>query len=142
MKYLPLIAALAAGCSKHSGAPTASVAVAGHVVAVEIADEPGERARGLMYRDSLDGESGMLFVYPAPRRLSFWMENTKIPLSIAFIDTDGRILNIEPLVPMDRTSVPSSGEALYALEVNRDWFQRKGVGPGDVVTGLPGPSQR
>ncbi len=131
-----------AGCSKHAGTPAATIAVAGHVVDVEIADEPGERSRGLMFRDSLDDEAGMLFVYPAPRQLSFWMENTKIPLSIAFIDAEGQILNIEPMVPMDRSGVPSRGEALYALEVNRDWFDRKGVGPGDAVTGLPGPSQR
>jgi uncharacterized membrane protein (UPF0127 family) len=84
----------------------------------------------------------MLFVYPDARPLSFWMENTSIPLSIAYLTPEGAILNIEDMVPFDRDSVPSEGPALYALEVNRGWFERHKVGVGDVVTGLPGPSAR
>jgi len=134
------LALLLAGC-KHSP-PTIALDVSGHAVNVELADDPGERARGLMYRKEMAEDVGMLFIYPNARQLSFWMDNTPLPLSIAYVDAQGQILNIEPLVPFDRSSVPSKGDALYALEVNRGWFDRNGVSAGDRVQGLPPPSER
>lgn len=128
-------------CGPKKGAlPSVQLQVAEHAVEVEVADDAEERALGLMYRKSMPADAGMVFVYPDARPLSFWMENTSIPLSIAFIDADGVILNIEDMIPFDRTGIRSDGPAMYALEMNRGWYKSHGVDEGDRVTGLPGPS--
>jgi len=139
---MPVLLLLAAGCLHQDRLPAITLDVGGHAVRAEVADTPETRARGLMYRDALDADHGMLFVYPAAERLSFWMENTSVPLSIAFVSAGGEILRIRDMVPFDRTSVPSGAPALYALEVNRGWFEANGVGEGARVAGLPGPSER
>lgn len=107
-------------------------------VALEIVESQADRNRGLMFRESLPWEQGMLFVFERPQQLSFWMRNTLIPLSIAYIAEDGTILDIldmdvEPEEVRDRPSrtYPSSGPALYALEVNQGWYAANGVQPGD-----------
>ena len=115
-------------------ADTASGPVA---FSIEIADDAGERERGLMFRDDLPENHGMLFVFERPERLSFWMRNTFIPLSIAFIAADGRIVNIEDMAPQTETSHWSRGPALYALEMRRGWFAERGIRDGDAVEGLP-----
>jgi uncharacterized membrane protein (UPF0127 family) len=99
----------------------------------EVARSNEERAQGLMYRKSLNDGEGMLFIFERDEILSFWMKNTLIPLSIAFIAYDGRILEIRDMKPQDLTSVRSSRSARYALEVPRGWFGRAGVGPGDKL---------
>jgi uncharacterized membrane protein (UPF0127 family) len=81
-------------------------------------------------------------VFPRPEPLSFWMRNTYIPLSIAFIDAEGRILNVEDMAPRDETGVPSRGAALYALEMRKGWFADRGVVAGARVTGLPPASRQ
>lgn len=101
---------------------------------VEIADEPSEQARGLMFRESLDSDAGMLFVFPDERRRTFWMRDTSIPLSIAYIGADGTIIDIQDLQPLDETPVPSSGPAKYALEVNQGFFDERGIAVGDTVS--------
>ena len=111
-------------------------------ITVELADQPAERGQGLMHRKTLGENEGMLFVYPQPAPRSFWMENTSIPLSIAFLDETGRVLNVEDMKPFDRTSTPSAGDALYALEMNQGWFDAHGVGTGSVIRGLPGKSEQ
>jgi uncharacterized protein len=104
----------------------------------EIADTPQTSANGLMYRDSLPEDHGMLFVFEKPKTVSFWMRNTKIPLSIAYIDSAGKILEIESLKPLDETPVASaSGQVAFALEVNEGWFKRNGVSPGATISGIP-----
>jgi uncharacterized membrane protein (UPF0127 family) len=104
----------------------------------EIADTPQTSANGLMYRDSLPEDHGMLFVFERPETASFWMRNTKIPLSIAYIDSAGKILEIESLKPLDETPVASaSGQVAFALEVNEGWFKRNGVSPGATISGIP-----
>lgn len=119
------------------------VAFGGAVVKVEIADEPRAVERGLMYRDKLADDAGMLFVFPRPQRLEFWMRNTKIPLSIAFVDAQRKVLNIEDMAAFDdRTRHRSKGPAIYALEVNRGWFAKRGVKPGDVARFLVRTSER
>ena len=97
---------------------------------VELALTPEERQRGLMHRTSMDPNSGMLFVYSAPRELSFWMKDTSLALSIAFIGRDGTIISIADLEPFSLVSVPSAGEAQYALEVERGYFAQYGIMPG------------
>ncbi|MGH3087955.1 MAG: DUF192 domain-containing protein [Rubrobacteraceae bacterium] len=102
-------------------------------IKVETADDDAERAQGLMFRESLGEECGMLFVFDRERSLSFWMRNTYVPLSIAYIDADGRIVSIHDMEPLDETSVPSEDPAQYALEVNQSFFEERRVEVGDRV---------
>ena len=104
-------------------------------VRVEVADDLFERARGLMYRTALGVNKGMLFVYPEEQKLSFWMRNTLIPLSIAFIDSELRIVDIQDMRPLDDEppSYVSPGPAQYALEVNQGFFEERDVKVGDRV---------
>jgi uncharacterized membrane protein (UPF0127 family) len=102
-------------------------------VRVEIADNAFERARGLMYRTALTEDRGMLFIFKAEQKLSFWMKNTRIPLSIAFIDSEGRIVDIQDMRPLDDDPphYVSAKPAQYALEVNQGFFEERGVKVGD-----------
>jgi uncharacterized membrane protein (UPF0127 family) len=104
-------------------------------VRVEVADDIFERARGLMYRTALGEDGGMLFVYPDERELSYWMKNTLIPLSIAYIDSEGRITDILDMKPLDDRPphYVSSEPVQYALEVNQGFFEKRGVKVGDRV---------
>lgn len=111
--------------------------IGANALRVEIADTDQARQAGLMNRDKLPEEQGMLFVYDQPRRLSFWMKNTRIPLDIAFIDADGIIVQIESMQPYDESHWVSDEPARYALEVNQGWFDRRRVKVGDRVKGLP-----
>ena len=108
-------------------------------VRVEIADDPFEQSRGLMYRTALAEDWGMLFVYPDEEERSFWMRNTLIPLSIAFMDSQGRIVDIQEMKPLDDDPphYVSSEPAQYALEVNQGFFEERGVEVGDRAD-LPG----
>jgi uncharacterized membrane protein (UPF0127 family) len=103
------------------------------VVKAEIARTQEERARGLMYRKELPDGEGMLFVFERDQIASFWMKNTYIPLSIAYITSDGRIVEIRDMYPHDESSVMSSRSVRYALEVPQNWFSRVGIKTGDVV---------
>jgi uncharacterized membrane protein (UPF0127 family) len=100
-------------------------------VRVEIADEEAEQKRGLMERTALAEDAGMLFVFPGERPRSFWMRNTLIPLSIAYIDGDGGIVDIQDMEPLDESPHPSAAPAQYALEVNQGFFEERGVRVGD-----------
>jgi uncharacterized protein len=104
---------------------------------VEVAETPEQSATGLMFRDALPPDRGMLFVFEAPRQASFWMKNTRIPLSIGFIDASGSLLEVRPLRPYDETLVKSvSDRVAYALEVNEGWFSQHHLKPGAKVQGL------
>jgi uncharacterized membrane protein (UPF0127 family) len=87
-----------------------------------------------MNRDVLEENSGMLFVYNSPIQTSFWMKNTRIPLSIAFIDENNQIFQIEDLTPGDLNSVKSKKPSKYALEVNKGWFKENGISIGDNIS--------
>ena len=104
-------------------------------VEVEIADTDAERQTGLMGRNVLPENAGMLFVFEGEQTLSFWMRDTLIPLSIAYIDAEGRIVDIQDMQPLD--DVPphyvSAEPAQYALEVNQGFFEERGVMVGDTV---------
>ncbi len=102
-------------------------------VKAEVADDRAEQRRGLMERTALAEDAGMLFVFGREQPLSFWMKNTLIPLSIAYINEDGRIVDIQDMEPLDETSHPSAEPAKYALEVNRGFFEERGVKVGDMV---------
>lgn len=100
---------------------------------VEIADTAESRARGLMYREGIPADSGMLFLFPTASPLSFWMKDTSVPLSIAFIDERWTIKEIFDMEPSSLASVCSSEPCMYAIEVNKGWFEANGVGVGDGV---------
>jgi len=129
---LVVLPAAAAG----AGLPTRTLVIGGHRLTVEVATTPETRATGLMNRFSLQTDHGMLFVFEAPQPLSFWMKDTYVPLSIAFVDTRGRIVNIEDMRPQDESPHFSKGLALYAIEMRQGWFATKGIAAGDVVEGL------
>jgi uncharacterized membrane protein (UPF0127 family) len=105
-------------------------------IRAEVANNQQERLRGLMFRDKLAENNGMIFLYPRPGPSAMWMKNTRIALSVAFIDAQGRILNIAEMEPYSEEAHHSSGAAAYALEMNRGWFKRQGVKAGDLVEGL------
>jgi uncharacterized membrane protein (UPF0127 family) len=100
---------------------------------VEIADTPEKRQIGLMYRKNLGENEGMLFIFFEEDFHSFWMKNTLIPLSIAFIKEDGTIVQIEDMEPETETTHPSKFPAKYALEVNKGWFKENNITAGDKI---------
>lgn len=113
--------------------PVTTLRVGGHDVRAEIADDEEERRRGLMHRDSLPDDHGMLFVYGEEQTLSFWMRNTKIPLDVAYVDRNGTIVDIRSMDPQTDQLYRSRQPAMYALEMNRGWFREHGVEVGDRV---------
>lgn len=112
------------------------ISVDGVPVVVEIADTSYKKSIGLQNRDSLEDNQGMLFVYKKPRFLQFWMKDTSIPLDLAYIDEEGKILQIIQLVPFDETAQPSDEKVKCALEMNQGWFDENGVSVGDYIDGI------
>jgi uncharacterized membrane protein (UPF0127 family) len=99
-----------------------------------VSETLGERQRGLMFTESLPADEGMLFVFEREQILSFWMKNTPLPLSVAFIDRKGRIVEIRRMEPLDEDTLHTSRRpAMYALEMNAGWFQEHQVKVGDSV---------
>ena len=100
---------------------------------VELAQTAAEQSRGLMFRERLAEERGMLFVFARETKAGFWMKNTKVPLSIAFIDGDGTILETQEMEALSKELHRPAQPYSYALEVNQGWFERHGLGAGDRV---------
>lgn len=118
--------------------PAVTFHLGGVPVEVEIASAPAELQQGLMYRESMPENHGMLFVYHEPLFMRFWMKNTRIPLAIAFIREDGIISNIEEMAPEPGPLDPvrfysSRHRCLFALEMNAGWFQKHGIQAGDRI---------
>ena len=107
-----------------------------HVITAEVAHTPESRRKGLMQRKSLCPNCGMLFVFNKPDQLAFWMRDTPLPLSIAFIASDGKIINIEEMQPFSPAIYRAQKAALFALEMNRNWFTKKNILPGAFIKGL------
>ena len=99
----------------------------------EVADTAEKREKGLMFRKKLDEKSGMLFIFEKEKKVSFWMKNTEIPLSVAYISKSGYIREIHDLQPHSLNPVKSSYSVLYALEVNQGFFRENGISEGDQV---------
>jgi len=134
---LALIILLAACASQKLETAVLSIARADSSpveITVEIARTDEERTQGLMHRKKLPDGEGMIFIFDRDQQLSFWMKNTVIPLSIAFIASDGRIIEIRDMRPLDLNTVKSSRSVRYALEAPQGWFDRAGIKPGDVVS--------
>jgi uncharacterized protein len=101
---------------------------------VEVADSAGERGTGLMNRESMPTAAGMLFVYPRPGNVSFWMENTLIPLDMIFADPTGKVLSVhENAVPLDRTPIAGGANIQYVLEINGGLARRMGITEGAMM---------
>jgi len=106
-------------------------------IQAELADTPKTREVGLMNRTSMPVNSGMLFIFEQKAMHCFWMNNTKIPLSIAFIADDGKIVNIEEMQAETTNNHCPKASVRYALEMNKQWFSERVIVPGAVVQGLP-----
>ncbi len=112
--------------------------VDGREIAADVARTESEREHGLMGRTRLDLTEGMIFVFDRDEHLEFWMKNTPLPLSIAFISAEGKILEIRDMQPFDLKIIRSRFSARYALEMNQEAFQKLGIAEGDVVAFPPG----
>ncbi len=135
-KYLFIITAVIilvfTGCSEKE--ELVSVTVGKDVYQIEVARTREEQSRGLMYRESLESDKGMIFIYKEDRKLSFWMKNTYVPLSIAFVAKDGTIKEIHQMKPESLTPVKSTHSVRYALELPFGSFQRSGAKIGDKIS--------
>jgi uncharacterized protein len=110
--------------------------IRGNTLRVEVASTESERRLGLMHRRHLGEDQGMVFTYDKPGPQAMWMRNTLIPLSVAFVGADGRILNIEDMQPLTEVAHASRGNAAWSIEANLGWFRKRGIRPGDRVKGL------
>ncbi len=117
--------------------PTAQLQIGPHTVQAEVAATEASRSYGLMNRASLPPDHGMLFVFESVGMPCFWMKNTPLPLSIAFLDTSGRIVNIADMQPYSLDNHCPTGPIAYALEMEQGWFRQRQIKAGSVVTNLP-----
>ena len=107
-----------------------------HRIEAEVAADQESRMRGLMQRRRMPANQGMLFVFTQAARHCMWMRNTYLPLSVAFLDEEGHILNIEDMKPQSETNHCAAAPARFALEMNQDWFSGKGLKPGLRIGGI------
>jgi uncharacterized membrane protein (UPF0127 family) len=108
-----------------------------HLIKAEVAIADAERQQGLMFRETMDKNAGMVFVFDQPTTQCMWMKNTLLPLSVAFIDAQGKIVNIEDMQPQTLDTHCSDKAVKYALEMNLGWFKEKRIKPGSKINGLP-----
>jgi uncharacterized membrane protein (UPF0127 family) len=105
-------------------------------ITAEVADTPALRTRGLMGRQSLPPNHGMLFIFEQPQQQCFWMRNTPLPLSIAFLDDEGRISSMADMQPLSEATHCSQAPVRYALEMEQGWFTKRGIQPGEIIRGI------
>jgi uncharacterized membrane protein (UPF0127 family) len=143
MKKIVMMAMLAAaaGTVAAQGVRFGStqLAIGMYRIQAEVAANDPQRQQGLMYRDKMAPNAGMVFVFDQPNQQCMWMKNTLIPLSVAFVDADGAIVNIEDMQPQTHNSHCSKGQVLYALEMNLGWFKQRNIKAGTKIQGLPKP---
>ena len=116
--------------------PLIHLKISGYTLSAEVAYKKESRIRGLAYRNFMKKNSGMLFIFPEASIHSMWMVNTYIPLSVAFLDKNGMILNIIDMSPHTRTRNSAASKAKYALEMNLGWFSSRSIKAGEKITGL------
>ena len=133
---LTLVLALPAVAALAQPLPVTELRAGMHLIHAEVAADYSTRGRGLMHRKELAPNAGMLFVFDAPSEHCMWMKNTYIPLSVAFIDAEGTIINIADMQPHSEQTHCSARPALYALEMTRGWFAERGIKPGVKLGGL------
>jgi len=132
-----LSAALAAQAQAPQRLPTVPLRAGMYQIQAQVAQSPEQRAIGLMHRKSMPSHEGMLFVFESREIQCFWMKNTLLPLSIAFVADDGRVVSMADMQPMDETSHCSKEPVRFALEMNQGWFAQKGIKPGARLAGAP-----
>jgi len=115
--------------------PRVKLSVGMHLIDAQVAQTPGQREVGLMFREQMPQNEGMLFVFEQPSEQCFWMRNTLIPLTAAFIGDDGTLVNLEDMKPRTLESHCSSKPVRYVLEMNQGWFARKGIKAGFKLSG-------
>ena len=141
LSCLPLLCALliSGGCNSsppgpQSGLPVVQVKIGSKAYNVEVAADNYSREKGLMERDSMPGDHGMIFVFDDESERSFWMHNTRIPLDILFLDSNGSVVSIHTMKPYDESTTPSEKPAKYAIELNAGEAAACGVKVGDQLT--------
>ena len=138
MQAAPIIAlaALLWTASAPAELPEIGLSVNGHKLTAEVASTDPARSQGLMHRRILPENRGMLFVFTDVSRHAMWMMNTNIPLSVAFLDERGVIINIADMKPHTQDTHAAAKPAKYALEMNRGWFEKRGIRPGARIEGI------
>ncbi len=116
---------------------TTSLNIGIHLIKAEVASNEVEREYGLMFREKMAANEGMLFIFEKPQVVCMWMKNTLLPLSVAFIDNNGKIINIENMMAQTTDSHCSKKPAQFALEMNQGWFKTKSIQPDTPIEGLP-----
>jgi uncharacterized membrane protein (UPF0127 family) len=137
-----LLCAAVAAAMAASAAERVTIDANGHRILAEVADTPDARDRGLMFRTAMPADHGMLFVYPNDARHCMWMRNTYVPLSVAFLDEHGRVINTDEMVPRTDTSHCAAGPARFVLEMPAGWFLQHGVGGGTRLDFTVAPAPR
>jgi uncharacterized membrane protein (UPF0127 family) len=136
---LTLIAALLWTGIALAKPPIKPLTIGNQTIQAEIVATPADRQQGLMFRESMPANHGMLFVFDDVASHCFWMKNTPLPLTIGFIDAAGKLINTLDMAPFDESSHCPTKPAKYALEMNKGWFAKHNVKIGAVVKGLPKP---
>ncbi len=137
MRRLFVVFALSTGAALAQH-PVVQLNAGMHLIQAEVVAKPGARTQGLMHRKSLAQNSGMLFVFDEHAIHCMWMKNTLIPLSVAFLDDRGTIVNIADMEPHSEASHCAARPVRYALEMNRGWFAARAIKPGSRLGGFPG----
>lgn len=132
-----LLASASALAQPASTFPVVTLTAGIYLIKAEVAATEQERQQGLMLREKMAQNEGMVFVFEAPAGVCMWMKNTLLPLSVAFIDEGGKIINIEDMKPETTDSHCAKKLVRYALEMNQGWFKQKNLKPGSTIEGLP-----
>ena len=133
---LSLLAGMLFSLSASAEMPRMELSAGFHRIEAEVAANQENRALGLMHRKSMGSNQGMLFVFPVAARHCMWMRNTLIPLAVAFLDDEGRIINVEEMKPQTENSHCAAAPARFALEMNKGWFAAKGIQNGMRIGGV------
>ena len=136
MRLALLLMTLLASTLAQAQMPRIELSASFHRIDAEVAADQQNRMQGLMNRRSMATNQGMLFVFTHPDRHCMWMRNTLLPLSVAFLDEQGRILNIEDMKPQTENNHCASSPARFALEMNQGWFASKGIKVGQRIGGV------
>ena len=133
---LSLLAGMLFSLSASAEMPRMELSAGFHRIEAEVAANQENRALGLMHRKSMGSNQGMLFVFPVAARHCMWMRNTLIPLAVAFLDDEGRIINVEEMKPQTENNHCAAAPARFALEMNKGWFAAKGIQNGMRIGGV------
>lgn len=133
---IALLLGVSPSLSFAQAAPVIELTVGMHRIEAEVVNTQETRMRGLMMRTSMPAHRGMLFVFDADARHCMWMKNTLLPLSVAFLDDQGKIVNVEEMKPQTEDNHCAAKPARFALEMNAGWFKARGIGPGMQLRGI------